>query len=327
MEGSIKNLKIVQADYDGPAEILDGFDLERTTSTARTGLGHKVYYTAKADDADAEKAAVHFLLNDEDVTDKVYDAATQVFRPETAGEYTMQVGYDNYLSEKKITVADDNAALYKFSEVDTTWGSAMDKTVVTEDGVIFENMAPDSKAAKYNVVVNVANNWEIKFKTKDMASAKTDGEWPFAALKMTLIIGSDTKQGLVFDDLMLPCKPNDDCWGWASIMSGASEVAYAWAAWGVTQKTDEFKPSPDYGYTGLSYLGEHEWKVVCSMAEDGVVTFRFYMDNELFAVHDTSTQYGNEIGNHTGFSHLYGVQFYSEYMNAEVYDIEVNQLD
>ena len=131
----------------------------------------------------------------------------------------------------------------------------------------------------------------------------------------------------MFDDIKLECNPGDDCWGFASSMAGSEPVTYAWATWGIGTQTAEYKPSPEYQYSSMSYLTEHTYRIVCNTETDGTVVYSFYVDGVLWAVHDTSSQYGNEITAHNYYSTLYGVQFCSQYMNASVYDIEIKGLN
>lgn len=328
MNATFKNLTIKNVEYSVPEASTEAFDLSETTDVARTGVGMQVYYTVKSGySVDIEEANATFTLDGADVTADVYNAETKVFRANAAGEYIMTVACGDWVSTKKIVVSDTEAHLYKFSEFDSAWGQQMDKTVITKDGIRFENMS-EGATARYNYVTNVANCWEITFKTKNLSSVKENNNWPCSNIQMTLIIGSDTKQGLVFDDIMLECFPNDDCWGWAATLSGTDRVAYAWAAWGVGYDgpINEFKPSEDYSYESVSYLAEHTWRIVCNMDENGIVTFYYYMDGALFAIDNTSTQLGRDVNNHTGYSRLFGAQFYANSLNGEVYDIQINEL-
>ncbi len=323
-------------------------NLSEMTKNARTNLGHGVYFKVyDAIDGDAsddakvmfERAAVGGFV---DATDEVYDERNRVFRPNTSGIYYMIVSYTNSagLSAEEmieILVRDNEQVIYGVSELDTgidmsggITTNSLNTSVIKKDGLHFENMEGSHISPKFNFIPEgVRKNWSISFTGIDLKSSRSDANTPFAKLSMILILGNTERDtGLIFDTIGLEGKPADDVWGWYSIVTGARSITYAWASWGqswYSTPTSEFDPNGQKIGNNFSYLGEHTYRLRCRTSDDGVVTYYMYIDEELFAVHDTSKFLGNNVTTHLYYSDLLGVQFCSQYMEGTIKDIKIEQ--
>ncbi|MDE7158407.1 MAG: hypothetical protein K2N74_02430, partial [Clostridiales bacterium] len=108
----------------------------------------------------------------------------------------------------------------------------------------------------------------------------------------------------------------------------ARAITYAWASWGNSwydTPTSEFDPNGKKIGSDFSYLGEHTYRLRCRTNEDGVMTYYMYIDEVLFAVHDTSRFLGNRVDSHLYYSELLGVQFCSQFMEGTIKNIKIEQ--
>lgn len=322
-------------------------DLSAMTANARTYLGHGVYFRVYdaldgnlTDSARVtfERAAVGGFA---DATAEVYDAENRVFRPTTSGNYYMTVSCTNSAGLKAedtvvVRVRDDEQVVYGVSELDagidmsTLSEEALRTATVFADGIRFGNMEGRRVSPKFNYIPEgVRGNWSISFTGIDLKSACADTDSPFAKLSMVLILGNTERdKGLIFDTVGLEGKPDDDVWGWYSDVAGARPITYAWASWGNSwydTPTSEFDPNGKKIGNDFSYLGEHTYRLRCRTGEDGIVTYSMYIDEELFAVHDTSAFLGKKTDAHLYYSELLGVQFCSQYMEGTIRNIQIVQ--
>lgn len=324
-------------------------DLSAMTANGRTYLGHEVYFKAyDAVDGDiTDSATVTFKqkvgVTEVNVTSQVYDVATKTFRPLSAGTYILTVSVQNSgglkeTIQKTIQVSDRESVIYRISEIDSgieQWNGitqeALSSSTVLHDGFRFDNMGDRTVSPKFNIIPsNIKGNWSISFTGIDLKSARTINAnvSPFAAMSFVLILGNTkaTASPLIFDTFGLRGKPNNDVWGWRSCISNGLGIDYAWASSGqgfYDLLTDEFNPGENKIPLKWNYLGEHTYRLRCRTNENGHVIYSMYIDDTLFAVHDTSKLFGYGRTDHNNYSDLLGVQFCSQYMEGTIKDIVI----
>ncbi|MGN1077460.1 MAG: hypothetical protein ACI4ST_03000, partial [Candidatus Gallimonas sp.] len=179
-----------------------------------------------------------------------------------------------------------------------------------------------AKIAYAEVTDSYLKNWTISFDVTELDYTVTEVT---GKLNLTLLSMTDTGANGQWEDLAVGGKAGDDLWGFESNTFGTGWVTYQWRTIWQGPVTDEFMPvQGDYtvgcGRDGSAYTqygsGTHNWKIVCSTDESGVVTYTYYIDNEIEAVHTLTEAHNN-------MNVLNFLQFQSRYMKGIVSNISI----
>lgn len=256
-----------------------------------------------------------------------------VFYPTEAGVYTVTCtatdAEDNSHSvDYTITVYSDNSgerAVYGWKSYDLQLGG--DGIILCYDKLVFTDglAATSAKIAPESLPTSGLQNWTISFDITELDYT--------AQGSLNLTLWSRTADGVTgaWEDLQVGGNVNDDLWGFESStlgtvgVNGDTWVTYQWRSVWQDSVTTEFLPDPEdtsigCGRDSSAYTqygtGTHNWKIVCSTEEDGSVTYTYYIDDEIEAVHHLADAHDNV--NVIDF-----LQFQSRYMKGVVSNISI----
>lgn len=317
-------------------------DLDETASVTVPLIGTKIYVSATdetdGDLSDSKNVEIKIYSGANiDVTKDayyVYDDETggrhHVFLPTSTGTYKIVctvTNSQNYSTSatKEINVVSDyeGTEIYGWKVYDIDLGG--DEIILCKDRLIFTegSVANSAKIAVAEVSEAYLKNWTISF---DITGLKyTVGDTLTGKLNLTLMSMTGKGADSQFEDIAVGGKVGNDLWGFEANLYGVgSWVTYQWrTVW--DNPTKEFMPVPDdytvgCGRDASAYTqyaeGTHNWKIVCSTDENGTVTYTYYIDDQIEAVHKLPETHNN-------MNVLNFLQFQSQYMAGIVSDIRV----
>lgn len=296
------------------------FNLDETTPVARTNSGVILYYDVTLDGEEVPVDSVEILKGNTletavDVTAKTYEIvesadkslAFEVFTPKEAGMYLLKLTVDDTVRTKQISVTDSCEQVYG----QKYWETGYQNFIMGRDTYIYRNVTGDQKVGKVGNNFARKTNWTLSFEITDLKFS--------AQGKFMMTIGASKADGGWggWEDLAIGGNVNDDLWGYETATVGVGWQTYQWRSnW--QNPTTEFMPDPTDPTIGCGRpadaytqygTGTHSYKIVCSTAEDGVVTYSFFIDDMPEAVHILPSAH-NEI-NSTDI-----LQFSSHSMNG-----------
>ena len=319
----------------------------QTATETVAGIGTALYISAQSHDGKdltdpVSGGSISFTVYDgsnSDVTTTAYykhdgtDGETYyVFYPAAAGTYTVECtvkdadGRENKVAQT-IAVRSDaggNYAVYGWKVYDIQLGG--DGIILCYDKLVFTNglAAESAKIAPASLPTSGLQNWTISFDVTELDYTQQG--------KLNLTMWSRTADSVTgaWEDLAVGGNVNDDLWGFETNtlgtagVNGDGWVTYQWrSVW--QEPTTELMPDPSdpskgCGREAPAYTqygtGTHSWKIVCSTEEDGSVTYTFYIDDQIEAVHHLADAHDNV--NTIDF-----LQFQSRYMKGTVSNISV----
>ena len=304
-------------------------DLTRTSSEGRTNTGMVIYYDAKLDDVDVTPTSIKIgyggpsFEESNDVTSTVlsnYTATTNpnlsflVFKPNIAGDYFLEVIVGDISKTKKITVTDTTSKIYGFDFFE----SGFDHLIIGQNTVIFDNVPASSRTGKIGFNHGMKKDWTLSFDITDLKYS--------AMGKLFVTMGMAFENGgfAGWEDLTIGGNINNDLWGYETSTIGTGWQTYQWRSnW--QDPTNEFKPDPLDSTKGCARgaeeyaqyaTGTHSYKIECRTNENGSVTYYFYIDNQIEAVHNLPAAHNNINSNDF-------LQFWSENMSGIVTNISI----
>lgn len=305
-------------------------DVSETSPVAMDNNGIVLYYSASKGDVNVPITSIKAMQNGEDVTEntiftytaKTADNMSYPYFKAPEGNYVLEfTAEDGTKKTKDISVGPANTTVYGFTYYDLNHGY-QDKFIVGKDMIIYTNNGEDKQTAKISPAISKAVNWEISFDVTDLSYTKQG----------KLMITKNTKKAdnsfVGWEDLAIGGNVKGDgtpdLWGYECSVIGTGWTSYQWRSnW--QNPTTEFMPDPTDPtkgcgrpadqYTQYGY-GTHHYSMNCEMDENGKVTYKYYIDNELEVVHHTAAEH--DFGNVLDF-----IQFSSVNMNGIVTNIKV----
>ena len=308
-------------------------DLSETSPVAMPDSGIVLYYTAKKDDKDVAISSIKAYKGDEDVTSttvfdysaKTVDNMNYKYFKAPEGNYRLVFRtVDGQEKAKEISVSASNTTVYDFTYFDMTTLIYKDKFIVGKNMIIYlNNEANDKQTVKLSPKISKSYNWTISFDITDLSYS---AQGKLFITKNTL---NDEGKSIGWEDLSIGgnVKANGeaDLWGYECNVLGDGWISYQWRSVWQDPVTTEFMPDPNdrskgCGREASEYtkyaIGTHNYKIVCEMDNDGKVTYKYYIDNELEVIH--RTKQAHDKGNGLDF-----VQFSGEHMNGIVSNIKI----
>lgn len=319
---------VTDADLSGTV-----IDVTETSSVAMPNSGIVLYYDAKKNDKDVSIKSIKVLKGTEDVTESTLFTYTSKDKTLSYEYFKAPVGNyklvfeaeDGTLKEKEISVSESNTTVYGFTYYDIGTLVYQDKFIVGKDMIIYtNNQNSDAQTVKLGKGFKDIYNWTIKFDVTDLSYS---AQGKFFITKNTL---NSEGNSIGWEDLTIGgnCKADGslDFWGYECSVLGTGWVSYQWRSnW--QNPTTEFMPDPTDNTKGCGRpadaysqygIGTHSYKISCSMDETtNVVTYKYYIDNELEVVHVTNSEHND--GNGLDF-----IQFSGQYFNGIVSNIKIS---
>lgn len=334
-EGSA-SVKIVPEVRDSNLPVVS---LERTASVTVPSIGTKIYVDA-TDETDGD------ISNGDNVEIKVYSGSNvdvtadayylyetggekhHVFIPSAAGTYRIVCSVKNSKNystsvTKEITVVSDyeGTEVYGWKAYDMGLGG--DEIILADGKLVFTrgSLENSAKIALASVTDSFYKNWTLSFNVTDLQYTVTDTKT--GKLNLTLLSMAGREDGK-WEDIALGGKSGNDLWGYETCLFGCNWMSYQWrTVW--QNPTEEFMPvvgdytvgcGRDAGEYAKYGTGTHNYKIVCSTDTDGKVTYTYYIDNEIEAIHHLGDTHDN-------INTMNFLQFQSQYMKGTVSDISV----
>lgn len=318
---------VTEADISGTV-----IDVTETSSVAMPNSGIILYYNAMKGETEVNIKSIKAFKDNKDVTESTLFTYTskdgkmsyQYFKA-PAGNYKLVFeAEDGTTKEKEISVSETNTTVYGYTYYDIGTLIYEDKFIVGKDTIIYtNNNSSDKQTVKLGKGFNDIYNWTIEFDVTDLSYS---AQGKFFITKNTL---NSEGNSIGWEDLTIggQCK-NDgslDFWGYECSVLGSGWVSYQWRSNWQAPVTTEFMPDPNDNTKGCgrpadAYSqygdGTHSYKIVCSMDEStNVVTYKYYIDNELEVIHVTAADHND--GNGIDF-----IQFSGQYFNGVVSNIK-----
>ncbi len=256
-------------------------------------------YSITKDDVDVTASTIFTWTSADSSVSRTYFKAD-------AGDYVLTVTADDEDSTTRsmnITVADDKTNIYGRDVNGTNYAN---RIVMGKDSeTLFINaVANEEQSAKLGKNIPMTHDWTIEFDITDM---KYVAQGQFDITKATEN-ASDGWMG--WEDIALGGKPGNDLWGFEADIIGSGWNTYQWRSnWQNT--TTEFMPDPTDHSIGCGRgagaysqygTGTHTYKIQCVTDTDGNVTYNYYIDNQIEAVHHTAD--AHDWGNGMDFYQL-----------------------
>lgn len=303
-------------------------NLTKTSSFARVGSGIILYPEVFDDETEVEYSSLAFMFGTtyEEAVDvtanvlSVHEATTvgdmkfDVFTPVEAGNYWFVVNYEDTVAYKKIAADTNTASIYGWTYFDANFTGV----IVGNNEIIYTNPNGGYKTGKLGKNIDRVTNWEISYDVTDLR---------YRAQGKLGITEAATKADGTFggwEDLTIGGNVNNDLWGYETSTVGTGWQTYQWRSnW--QNKTTEFMPDPSDNTKGCGRgapaytqyaTGTHSYKITASTGAEGNVTYTYYIDGELEAVHHLPAAHNN-INSFDFF------QFWAESMNGIVTNIQV----
>lgn len=303
-----------------PAVMPYEFNLEMMSPVARTGTGIVLYYSVTQDGTPVEVDEVKILKGNsletaEDVTATMYEVVEsadkslkfEVFTPNAEGIYLLKLTVDGNVRTKQISVTDSCSEVYG----QKYWENAYNNFIMGRNTYIYRNVPSGGSVGKIGNNFARKTNWTLSF---DITDLKFSAQGKFG---VTLASGKANGDFGGWEDLAIGGNINDDLWGYETSTVGTGWQTYQWRSnW--QDPTTEFMPDPSdhtigCGRDAAAYkqyaVGTHNYRIECRTDASGAVTYSFYIDNMIEAVHRLPAGH-NDI-NSTDF-----MQFWSNNMNG-----------
>ncbi|MFA5660648.1 MAG: hypothetical protein WC968_04580, partial [Bacilli bacterium] len=286
----------------------------------RTGTGIVLYYSVLQDGTPVSVDEVKILKGNDletavDVTDTMYEIVKssdeslsfEVFTPDSAGIYLLKLSIDGNVRTKQISVTDACSEVYG----QKYWESNYSNFIMGRGTYIYRNVAAGGSVGKVGNNFALKTNWTLSFDVTDLKYS--------AQGKFGVTISSAKANGNFggWEDLAIGGNVNDDLWGYETSTVGTGWQTYQWRSnW--QEPTTEFMPDPTdptigCGRDASAYKqyaqGTHNYRIECRTDASGAVTYSFYIDNMIEAIHRLPAGH-NDI-NSTDF-----MQFWSNNMNG-----------
>lgn len=270
--------------------------LDETSSVARTNTGIIVYYSATKNEEEYKNATLKAYKGDNldnaiDVTDSVLrvhtaktaDMSFDVFEATEAGNYILTLEAEGKVISKNITVTNTCGSIYGYSLFESPW----DHVTIGRGEFIYDGVTATEKTGKLGLDLHLTTNFELSFDVTDLTYVAQ------GKLGFTVGISTASKSWVGWEDITIGGNVNNDLWGFETCAIGAGWVSYQWRSnW--QNKTTEFMPNPEDPTIGCGReagaytqyaTGTHNYKVVCTTDAEGMVTYTYYIDNEIEAIH------------------------------------------
>ena len=320
---------LVVEDVDLTSTVID---VSETSSIAMPDSGIILYYTATKENTNVPLSSIKAFKGNEDVTSstifkhtaKTVDNMSYDYFKAPAGNYKLVfTAEDGTTKEKEINVSEANTTVYGFTYYDIGTLIYKNKFIVGKNTIIYlDNGANDAQTVKLGYGLKDIYDWTIEFDITDLSYT---AQGKFFITKNTL---NSSGSSIGWEDLTVGGNVKGDgsadLWGYECSILGTGWVSYQWRSnW--QDKTTEFMPDPNDSSKGCGRpadaysqyaTGTHHYKIACSMDTNNVVTYKYYINNELEVVHVTNKDHND--GNGLDF-----IQFSSHHMNGIVSDIKV----
>lgn len=307
-------------------------DVSETSPVAMPDSGIILYYHAKKDNVDVPITSIKVLKGEEDVTSEtlftyssktVEDLSYQYFKAKEGNYKIIFTAEDGSTKEKEINVSATNTTIYGYTYYDLSNLIYKDKFIVGKNTIIYTNNgATDTQTVKLGMNVGKKYDWTIEFDITDLSYS--------AQGKMFITKNTINAEGtsIGWEDLSVggnvKANGDPDLWGYECKVVGDEWISYQWRSnW--QNPTNEFMPDPNdrtkgcgrdaSEYTQYGY-GTHRYKIECRMNDEGVVTYTYYIDQEVEVIHVTKP--AHNYGNGMDF-----IQFSGEHMNGIVSNISI----
>jgi hypothetical protein len=249
-----------------------------------------------------------------------------VFRPVSAGDYYVEVGYINgkgaYGSASRtVSVSDGVNAVYGYTVEGT---KNLDKMAVGKDGTVIFGEGIDGTGNASLSRSDLGNatfegSWEMSYYLTDLKYNDQGKFFTTLHLENT----DDPDVDIIWDDVTVGGKANNDLWGYEANIYGTGWRTYEWRGVWQDPTTNEFKhpdvPASDrFGtnYNGNGFreapgyrqygFGKHKYTVKYLVnAETGAVTIDYYIDDIPECRHVTAAA-------HNKYTKLQYVKIFSE---------------
>ncbi len=304
-------------------------DLSKTASMVRVNRAIIIYYEVTELGFPVNGATLRIKKGETlelatDVSDAVLTKHTattaeemefDVFEATESANYWLEVTYEDVVEIKKIIANNTVNSVYGWTYFDTNF----DGVALGDGEIIFAGISGGINTGKVGKSITRATNWEISFDVTDLSYS--------AQGKLGITIGTGRADGSWggWEDLTLGGNVNNDLWGYEANVLGTGWVSYQWRSTWQAPVTTAFMPNPEdftlgCGRQGSEYsqygFGTHSYRITAETDNDGNVTYRYYIDEQLDVIHHTED--AHDFINSTDF-----FQFWAGSMNGIITNIQV----
>lgn len=317
-----KDLNKTQIDLDDISSVAmpnSGIILYPKATKLGEDVEIKEYRVLDEEDDDVTEFTIKHFESKDGLVERDYFIAPE-------GNYKLiAIAEDGTEKSKDINVAPYNTVIYGMEYFDIGTLVYENKFAIGRNEVLYFNIkSNDRQTVKLgSSIAKGLKNWTIEYDVTDMYF---QGQGKFIITKNTL---NSNGQMIGWEDLTIGGKSNgnnQEFWGYECKLATSEWESYQWrSTW--QNPTTEFMPDPSDHSKGCGreaneyqqyLLGTHSFKLECVTDEEtDVVTYRYYIDGELEAVHVSPASHND--ANIVDFYQLSAERFNGLISNFRIY--------